>query len=187
MRNLVLRKPEVRVTDDVTSSLSYAWNSIKLPLIVPLLRLAMILCSVMSVMLFVERLYMATVILFVKLLRKKRYTKYKLDSMREAPELTKSYPMVLVQIPMYNEKEVCSIAWTSLNSAAHHLHWLLYLVSNTMTWITVFVLTFELPSILIPELNLIWFKLNCTVFLPKIPFLPQTRIETFYTINYIKI
>ena len=110
MRNLVLRKPEVRVTDDVTSSLSYAWNSIKLPLIVPLLRLAMILCSVMSVMLFVERLYMATVILFVKLLRKKRYTKYKLDSMREAPELTKSYPMVLVQIPMYNEKEVCSIA-----------------------------------------------------------------------------
>ncbi|POO01733.1 Nucleotide-diphospho-sugar transferase [Trema orientale] len=121
MRNLVLQKPEVRVTDDVTSSLSYAWHSIRVPVIVPLLSLAMILCSIMSIMLFIERVYMAIVILCVKLLGKKRYTKYKLESIKEALELTQSYPLVLVQIPMYNEKEVyklsigaaCGISWPS--------------------------------------------------------------------------
>lgn len=49
---------------------------------------------------------MAIIIISVKLFGKKRYTKYKLKSMREDLELNKSYPMVLVQIPMYNEKEV---------------------------------------------------------------------------------
>lgn len=60
----------------------------------------------MSVMLLIERVYMAMVILFLKLLGKKRYTKYKLEEMKQDLELNKSYPMVLVQIPMYNEKEV---------------------------------------------------------------------------------
>lgn len=97
------------MTDDVTSSLSYAWHSIRVPVIVPLLRLAMLLCSVLSIMLFIERVYMAMVILCVKLLGKKRYTKYKLESIKEALELNKSYPLVLVQIPMYNEKEVTEL------------------------------------------------------------------------------
>ena len=52
---------------------------------------------------------MAMVILCVKLLGKKRYTKYKLESIKEALELNKSYPLVLVQIPMYNEKEVTEL------------------------------------------------------------------------------
>lgn len=106
MRNLVLQKPEVRVTD-VASSLSYAWEYIRVPVIVPLLSLAIILCSAMSVMLLLERVYMALVILCVKLLGKKRYTKYNLGAMKEDLEHKKSCPMVLVQIPMYNEKEVC--------------------------------------------------------------------------------
>ncbi|XP_019077301.1 glucomannan 4-beta-mannosyltransferase 1 isoform X2 [Vitis vinifera] len=54
-------------------------------------------------------------------MRKKRYTKYKLDTMKEDLELNKSYPKVLIQIPMYNEKEVyklsigaaCSVSWPS--------------------------------------------------------------------------
>ncbi|KAJ4704959.1 Glucomannan 4-beta-mannosyltransferase 9 [Melia azedarach] len=120
MRNLIFQEPQVRVTD-VTSNLSYAWNSIRVPLIVPLVRLAIILCSVMSVMLLIERVYMAMVILFLKLLGKKRYTKYKLEEMKQDLELNKSYPMVLVQIPMYNEKEVyklsigaaCGLSWPS--------------------------------------------------------------------------
>lgn len=106
MRNLVLQKPEVRVATDATSSLGYAWQSIRVPVIIPLLSLAMMLCSVMSIMLFIERVYMALIILCVKLLGKKRYTQYKLENMKEDLELNKSYPMVLVQIPMYNEKEV---------------------------------------------------------------------------------
>lgn len=107
MRSLVLRKPFVE--DATRRGLIYAWESIKNPLIIPVLRVAVILCSVMSVMLFVERLYMAIVILCVKLLGKKRYTKYKLESIKENLELTKDYPMVLIQIPMYNEKEVGEI------------------------------------------------------------------------------
>ncbi|KAH7855010.1 hypothetical protein Vadar_020231 [Vaccinium darrowii] len=55
------------------------------------------------------------------LLGKKRYTKYKLDGLKEDLERNKNYPMVLIQIPMYNEKEVyklsigaaCALSWPS--------------------------------------------------------------------------
>lgn len=107
------------MTGNVTISVSYAWHSIRVPVIVPLLRLAIMLCSVMSIMLFIERLYMAVVILFVKVLGKKRYTKYKLESMKEDLELNKSYPSVLVQIPMYNEKEVRRICFLNLAKFKH--------------------------------------------------------------------
>ncbi|EXC42303.1 hypothetical protein L484_000910 [Morus notabilis] len=121
MRDRVLQEPEVRVIINVTNSVNCAWDSIRVPVIVPLLRLAMILCSVMSILLFVERLYMAIVILCLKVLGKKRYTKYRLERMKEDLELNKSYPLVLVQIPMFNEKEVyrlsigaaCGITWPS--------------------------------------------------------------------------
>ncbi|KAK9192908.1 hypothetical protein WN944_003602 [Citrus x changshan-huyou] len=120
MKNLIFQEPKERVTDG-TSGISYAWNSIRASVIVPLLHLAIILCSVMSLMIFIERVYMAIVILYVKVLRKKRYTEYKLEEMKEDLELNKSYPMVLVQIPMYNEKEVyklsigaaCGLSWPS--------------------------------------------------------------------------
>lgn len=49
---------------------------------------------------------MAVVILFVKVLDGKRYTKYKLEALKDDLELNNSHPMVLVQIRMYNEKEV---------------------------------------------------------------------------------
>ncbi|XXG40568.1 hypothetical protein AAC387_Pa01g1251 [Persea americana] len=75
----------------------------------------------MSVMLFIERVYMAVVILCVKVLGRKRYTKYKLEALKDDIELNNSHPMVLVQIPMYNEKEVyrlsigaaCELSWPS--------------------------------------------------------------------------
>ena len=82
------------------------WRRIRTPMVVPLLWALMYACAFMSVMLFVERVYMAIVIVLVKLLRIKRYTKYKLDSMRQEMEAESSHPMVLVQIPMFNEKEV---------------------------------------------------------------------------------
>ena len=75
-------------------------------MIIPLLKLAVILCSIMSIMLFVERVAMAIVILVVKVLGKKRYTKYNLEAMKQKLERNKRFPMVLIQIPMYNEKEV---------------------------------------------------------------------------------
>ncbi|KAK6942768.1 Glycosyltransferase 2-like [Dillenia turbinata] len=66
MRNLIIEEPEAIEANDVTHSLSQAWRCIRLPLIVPLLRLAIIICAIMSVMLFIERVYMATVIFCVK-------------------------------------------------------------------------------------------------------------------------
>ncbi|KAK6244683.1 hypothetical protein QUC31_011092 [Theobroma cacao] len=100
---------------------NHAWKSIlRVSFFVPLLRLAILLCSLMSIRLFIERVYMAIVILCVKVLRKKRYTRYSLEAMKDV-ELNKSHPMLLVQIPMYNEKEVyklsigaaCGLSWPS--------------------------------------------------------------------------
>ncbi|TKY62125.1 Mannan synthase 1 [Spatholobus suberectus] len=81
--------------------------------------IAVIICSIMSIMLFVERVAMAIVILVVKVLRKKRYTKYNLEAMKQKLERNNRFPMVLIQTPMYNEKEVyklsigavCGLSW----------------------------------------------------------------------------
>lgn len=89
-----------------TESLKHAWDSIRVPILVPILRIAMFVCIMMSVMLFLERIYMAVVIVGVKCFGKKRYTKYKLDATKEDLEQNQNYPKVLVQIPMFNEKEV---------------------------------------------------------------------------------
>lgn len=106
MKSLFFEEPEVGIPGYASSSLRYAWQSIRAPVIIPLLKLAIILCSIMSVMLFLERVCMAAVILIVKVLRKKKYTKYKLDAMKQNIERNKKYPKVLIQIPMFNEKEV---------------------------------------------------------------------------------
>ncbi|KAI4300317.1 hypothetical protein L6164_033709 [Bauhinia variegata] len=121
MRSLFIKQSTVTVPEYASSSLHYAWKSIRSPVVIPILKLAAILCSVMSIMLFIERVGMAAVILMVKLLRRKRYTKYKLDAIQQDLQRNKSYPMVLIQIPMYNEKEVyklsigaaCGLSWPS--------------------------------------------------------------------------
>ncbi|XP_077221177.1 glucomannan 4-beta-mannosyltransferase 1-like [Tasmannia lanceolata] len=123
MRGLVMNEPVVvGMSDDVIEHLRRLWQLLKGPIIVPILRCAVFMCAAMSVMLFIERVYMAVVISGVKLLRRKRYTKYiGLDAIREFIEATLSHPGVLVQIPMYNEKEVyrlsigaaCGLSWPS--------------------------------------------------------------------------
>ncbi|XP_003560565.2 probable mannan synthase 9 [Brachypodium distachyon] len=82
----------------------------------------------MSVMLFVEKAYMAAVILAMRLFRRCRPERqYRWEPMREDEgddlELggNGDYPVVLVQIPMYNEREVyqlsigaaCGLSWPS--------------------------------------------------------------------------
>ncbi|XP_075502244.1 glucomannan 4-beta-mannosyltransferase 9 [Primulina tabacum] len=108
--------------DDITEQLMIIWGQIKAPLIVPLLKIAVFLCLTMSVMLFIERVYMAIVITFVKLFGRKPEQRYKWEPLKEDLELGNSaYPMVLIQIPMYNEKEVyqlsigaaCGLSWPS--------------------------------------------------------------------------
>ncbi|KAF5473778.1 hypothetical protein F2P56_005739 [Juglans regia] len=108
--------------DDISMQLGIIWAQIKAPLIVPLLRVAVVLCLIMSLMLFIERVYMGIVIVLLKLLGRKPEKRYKWEPMKDDVELGNSaYPMVLVQIPMYNEREVyqlsigaaCGLSWPS--------------------------------------------------------------------------
>lgn len=95
---------------DITAQIGLIWQQVKAPLIVPLLKLSLAVCLAMSIMLFLERVYMGIVIVFVKLFGQKPEKRYKWEPFRDDVELGHSaYPMVLIQIPMYNEKEVCKI------------------------------------------------------------------------------
>jgi beta-mannan synthase len=103
------------VRDDISGQVGFIWQQAKAPLIVPLLKLAVGVCLVMSVMLFVERVYMGIVIVLVKLFGRRPEKRYKCEPMRDDVELGHlGFPMVLVQIPMYNEKEVCKYSITHL-------------------------------------------------------------------------
>lgn len=100
MRNSIFREPGIAV------SLSDAWKQLRGSLVAPVLRFALFACVLMSIMLFVERVYMTAVILYVKVLGKKRYAQYNLNAVREKMKRDGQYPKVLIQIPMYNESEV---------------------------------------------------------------------------------
>ncbi|OIT03268.1 glucomannan 4-beta-mannosyltransferase 9 [Nicotiana attenuata] len=106
--------------DGVSSQIGLLWQQVRAPLLVPFLRIMVVLCLVMSLMLFLERVYMGIVIAFIKVLRRKPEKKYKWEPVKDDLELANySYPMVLVQIPMYNEREVyqlsigaaCNLSW----------------------------------------------------------------------------
>lgn len=108
--------------DDITGQILLIWDQIKAPLIVPLLKISMVLCLIMSVMLFIERVYMGVVIVLVKIFGRKPEKRYKWEPIKDDIELGNlAYPMVLVQIPMFNEKEVyqmsigaaCGLSWPS--------------------------------------------------------------------------
>lgn len=109
-------------TADIAGQVGLIWELIRTPLIVPLLRVAVYLCLAMSLMLFCERLYMGIVIILVKIFWKKPEKRYNWEPIRDDLESgNASYPMVLVQIPMFNEKEVykisigaaCNLSWPS--------------------------------------------------------------------------
>lgn len=92
---------------DVTGLLGCLWQRAKAPLLVPFLKIMVFLCLTMSILLFVERVYMGIVVVLIKIFRWKPEKKYKWEPMKEDLEMGNlAYPMVLVQIPMYNEKEV---------------------------------------------------------------------------------
>ncbi|KAI0522778.1 hypothetical protein KFK09_005163 [Dendrobium nobile] len=109
-------------SNDIAGHIGLMWDQVKAPVILPLLRVAVFLCLLMSVMLFVEKIYMTVVIVVLKLFGKRPEKLYKWEPLRDDLELGSSaFPMVLVQIPMYNEKEVyklsigaaCGLSWPS--------------------------------------------------------------------------
>ncbi|PWA71889.1 nucleotide-diphospho-sugar transferase [Artemisia annua] len=98
------------------------WTQLRAPLFVPFLTVLMKICLGMSIMLFIERVYMGFVIVYIKLFTRKIEKRYKWESFKDDIELGNSaYPLVLVQIPMFNEKEVyqlsigaaCGLSWPS--------------------------------------------------------------------------
>ncbi|XP_026417887.1 glucomannan 4-beta-mannosyltransferase 9-like isoform X1 [Papaver somniferum] len=106
----------------VVQELRVVWQHMRELLIVPILKFAVFICLAMSVMLFIDRVYMGIVILFLKLSRRKPEKHYKWEEIKDDIEMGNStYPMVLVQVPMYNEKEVyqlsigaaCALSWPS--------------------------------------------------------------------------
>lgn len=78
--------------------------------VVSAMRAAVALCLAMSMMLVVEKLSMAAVALYVKLSCRTPEKVYKWEPVPAAAEDAEmgslAYPMVLVQIPMFNEREV---------------------------------------------------------------------------------
>ena len=94
---------------DISDQLKLIWELIKAPLIVPLLTLGVYISLAMSLMLLMERVYMGIVIILVKLFWKKPEKRYKWEPMQDDIESGNlNFPVVLVQIPMFNEKEVPS-------------------------------------------------------------------------------
>ncbi|KAJ1259990.1 hypothetical protein BS78_10G197700 [Paspalum vaginatum] len=104
------------------------WRQLKSPVAVPLLRLSVSLCLAMSVMLLAEKLYMAAVVLGARLLpglRARPERRYRWEPIGDGggggdlEAAAADYPTVLVQIPMYNEREVyhvsigaaCGLSW----------------------------------------------------------------------------
>lgn len=107
---------------DLVAQLGLLWDLVRAPVIVPLLNMAVYVCLAMTVMLFMERLYMGVVIILVKLFWKKPEKRYNWEPIRDDLEIGNSaFPLVLIQIPMFNEKEVykisigaaCNLSWPS--------------------------------------------------------------------------
>ncbi|XP_010453775.1 PREDICTED: probable mannan synthase 11 [Camelina sativa] len=96
------------------------WREMRSLLLVPMFKCLVAICLVISLLVFVESLYMNIVVIYVKLFKRKPEKIYKWEAMQEDMELgDQNYPMVLVQIPMYNEREVfqlsigaaCGLIW----------------------------------------------------------------------------
>ncbi|KAJ3677384.1 hypothetical protein LUZ60_003108 [Juncus effusus] len=107
---------------EISYPLIQVWNILRTFLIVPLIRFTIFICLVMTCMILVEKLFVGFVSLIVRIFQLKPEKRYKWESIQQDEEKGSSvYPMVLVQIPMYNEREVyklsigaaCGLQWPS--------------------------------------------------------------------------
>lgn len=83
------------------------WRVVRCKVIAPVLQLAVIVSLAMSVVLLIDIVAMGAISLAVKFLGHRPERRYKWEPINGDLEQGSSvYPMVLVQIPMYNEREV---------------------------------------------------------------------------------
>lgn len=96
------------VRSGIIEEIGYIWKETRILVCIPILQFLVTLCLVMSFLLFIERVYMSIVVVIVKLLRRTPEKVHKWEALKDDDlELANTnYPMVLIQIPMYNEKEV---------------------------------------------------------------------------------
>uniref|UniRef100_A0A6V7QXS7 glucomannan 4-beta-mannosyltransferase n=1 Tax=Ananas comosus var. bracteatus TaxID=296719 RepID=A0A6V7QXS7_ANACO len=109
--------------DGVAEQMALVWQQIKAPVIVPLLRTTVFLCLLMSVMLFLEKVYMAVVIVLIKLFRRRPEKRYRWEPMRDDLELGNSaYPRSSSRSPCTMRKRcvyqlsigaACGLSWPS--------------------------------------------------------------------------
>ena len=93
---------------DIAEQIKAIWTQLKAPVVVPFLTISLTICLVMSIMLFIEKVYMGLVSGYIKVFRKPTGKRYKYEPFIDDIELGNSaYPLVLVQVPMFNEREVC--------------------------------------------------------------------------------
>ncbi|XP_078433069.1 putative glucomannan 4-beta-mannosyltransferase 11 isoform X2 [Wolffia australiana] len=105
----------------IAEYVEFVWRRVRAAAVVPALRAAVAVCLGLSVMLLAETIYLNVVSIVVMVLRRKPERQYKWEPFqKDDPEAgSLAFPMVLVQIPMYNEKEVyklsigasCRLAW----------------------------------------------------------------------------
>ncbi|KAJ3677385.1 hypothetical protein LUZ60_003109 [Juncus effusus] len=104
------------------AQLTDVWYLFRTFVLVPLVRISISLCLAMSVVIFLEKFGMGMISLYSKVFRRRPYRVYKCDPIVADLESGSAiFPMVLVQIPMYNEKEVyqlsigaaCNLEWPS--------------------------------------------------------------------------
>ncbi|KAG6382967.1 hypothetical protein SASPL_157302 [Salvia splendens] len=94
---------------DIGGQISMLWEFIKAPLIVPLLTICVYICLAMSIMVFMERLYMGIVIVLVKLFWKKPEKRYKWEAMRDddLEDGNAAFPMVY----KISIGAACNLSW----------------------------------------------------------------------------
>lgn len=103
-------------TADVRDKIGPVWRLIRSSFLAPLLRLALCICLAASFLLFVEWVHIMFLAALAKLFRKKPKERYKWEPMKDDDLENCSnvgFPIVLVQIPIYNETEVRSVLFVS--------------------------------------------------------------------------
>ena len=101
---------------EAAEQIAVVWKQVRGPVIVPLLRASVMVCLAMCVILFVEKVYMAVVIVAMRLIGRRPERQWRWEPLRDDdPELgSAAYPMVLVQIPMRTSACDCSRASKTL-------------------------------------------------------------------------
>ncbi|XP_073002836.1 probable glucomannan 4-beta-mannosyltransferase 6 [Typha latifolia] len=96
------------------------WRQLRVRFLIPTVKVVVFVCTIMSIIVLVEKAFLGLVSLYAKVFHRRPEKVYKCDPIALDEEIgTLVYPMVLVQIPMYNEKEVyelsigaaCNLTW----------------------------------------------------------------------------